>query len=184
MVEEEDFSNYISHIKGIKVSRRANLRGLGNLRTGDQNVFSHGSVLRGDLALITTGRNVFLGTNSVLQPPHKLFKEVRSYYRQQIGSHVVIGRECVVNAAAIGSYVRIGNDVIIGQGCVIKDCVRIEDGAVLPPDMVVAPFSVVGGSPAKIIGRCVDVESQLGEQFAIDTYHTFVAKLDSATPQT
>ena len=34
-----------------------------------------------------------------------------------------------------------------GRRCVLKDCCRIEDGAVLPPDTVVPPFTIFGGNP-------------------------------------
>ena len=35
----------------------------------------------------------------------------------------------------------------------LKDFVRIEDGTTVPPDMVIPPFSIVAGSPAKIVGE-------------------------------
>ena len=36
-----------------------------------------------------------------------------------------------------------------GRFSVIKDCVRIEDGTVIPPNTVIAPFSVYSGEPGK-----------------------------------
>lgn len=84
-----------------------------------------------------------------------------------IGDSVVIGENAVVCAASIGSFVVIGKNTVIvswhatrpllflnacslslqGRGCILKDCTRVEDGAVLPPDMVVPPFSLVAGNP-------------------------------------
>jgi acetyltransferase-like isoleucine patch superfamily enzyme len=51
--------------------------------------------------------------------------------------------------------VNIGNDVWIGCGVVVKEGVQIGDGAIIGAGSVVtkdvAPFSVVGGVPAKLI---------------------------------
>eukprot|EP01134_Creolimax_fragrantissima_P003013 CFRG3013T1 len=178
--ENFDVSDFVVHTKGIKYSRKSNLRGLANLIISGQNLFLHGSVARGDLAVINTGKYVYLGTDSVLHPPYKQFRGVLSYFRQQIGDYVVIEEGSVINAAVVGSYVHIGKSVVIGQRCIIKDCVRIEDGAVLPPDMIVAPFSIVSGSPAKITGRCLECEQELAQQFAIEKYDQFVKLLQES----
>lgn len=49
----------------------------------------------------------------------------------------------------------IGNDVWIGAGCIIKQGIMIGDGAVIGANSFVnkdvEPFSIVAGSPAKII---------------------------------
>ena len=70
-----------------------------------------------------------------------------------IGSYVVCGRDCVIEAFAVGSCVHIGDGVVIGRGCVIKDCCLIEAGSILAPGMVVPPFAIVSGAPAQIVGE-------------------------------
>lgn len=61
-----------------------------------------------------------------------------------------------------GIAVDIGNDVWIGENVLIKGGIRIGDGAVIAMGAVVtrdvAPFTVVGGIPAKVIKRRFDVE--------------------------
>lgn len=37
--------------------------------------------------------------------------------------------------------------------CILKDFVFVENGARIPPDMVIPPFSIVSGSPARIVGE-------------------------------
>ncbi len=68
-----------------------------------------------------------------------------------------------------GRGVRIGNDVTIGQGAVILSGVSIGDGAIVHPQSLVAdhvaPYSIVAGSPATVIGSrfsADQIESLLG----------------------
>ena len=79
---------------------------------------------------------------------------------------MVIGEDSIINASTIGSYVYIGkNCVIVSQccqspphpltpshppqsrSCILKDCCKVADNAVLPPETVVPPFSIFTGSP-------------------------------------
>lgn len=57
---------------------------------------------------------------------------------------------------------KIGNDVWIGAYCVIRSGITIGDGAVIPTGSVitkdVAPYSIVGGNPAKLIRLRFDQE--------------------------
>lgn len=80
------------------------------------------------------------------------------FFPLTIGDHVMIEENCVVQAASIGSFVHIGKNCIIvlsivallikqAKRCILKDCCRIEDNTVLAPDTVVAPRSVMSGSP-------------------------------------
>ncbi|CRK39795.1 hypothetical protein BN1708_008021, partial [Verticillium longisporum] len=36
---------------------------------------------------------------------------------------------------------------------IIKDYVRVLEGSVVPPNMVIPSFSIVGGQPARVIGE-------------------------------
>jgi dynactin-5 len=71
----------------------------------------------------------------------------------RIGDHVFVGPGSVVQAASIGSHVHIGAKVSVGELAIIKDYVRILDGTVVPPNMVIPSFSIVAGQPARLIGE-------------------------------
>lgn len=58
-----------------------------------------------------------------------------------IGSHTRIGRDCHVQAAAIGSYCCIGDRVTLGKRVIVKDCCVLEDNVVLGDDTIVPPFT-------------------------------------------
>lgn len=71
----------------------------------------------------------------------------------RMGDHVFVGQGSVIQAAAIGNHVHIGAKVAIGEFAIIKDYVRILDGTVVPPNMVIPSFSIVAGQPARLIGE-------------------------------
>ena len=65
----------------------------------------------------------------------------------KLGDHIYIGSDTTIEAAQIGSYVWIGSNVQIGKFAIIKDCVRIGDNTVIPPNAMIPNFSVVSGKP-------------------------------------
>jgi dynactin 5 len=95
----------------------------------------------------------------------------------RIGDHVFVGEKSVVQAAAIGNHVNIGQGVVIGELAIIKDYVRILDGTVVPPNMVIPSFSIVAGQPARVIG---EVPEGGHEAFELrELYKTVGNKLDA-----
>ena len=81
-----------------------------------------------------------------------------SHYPLKIADHVFVGAGSIIEAALVGSHVHIGSGVVIGKFAIIKDFVRILDGAVVPPNMVIPSFSVVAGSPGRIVGEVAEGE--------------------------
>ncbi len=69
-----------------------------------------------------------------------------------------MGPSSIIEAALIGSHVNIGANVVVGKFAIIKDYVRILDGSVVPPNMVIPSFSVVAGRPARVVGEMAEGE--------------------------
>jgi len=76
-----------------------------------------------------------------------------TYLPLRLGDHVFVGEGAVIQAATVGSHVHIGREVVVGEFAIIKDYVRVLDGAVIPPNMVIPSFSIVAGQPARIVGE-------------------------------
>ena len=68
----------------------------------------------------------------------------------KLGDHIHVGSQSIIECAQIGSYVSIGSNVQVGKFAVIKDCVRIEDDTVIPPNATIPSFSVVSGRPGLV----------------------------------
>lgn len=91
----------------------------------------------------------------------------------KIGDHVHIGANSIVEAATIGNHVEIGKNCIIvsphwslaskilnpwhvqGKFTIIKDCARIADNTVIPPNTVVPALALFAGSPGMLTSSSV-----------------------------
>lgn len=113
------------------------------------------------------GRYVFVSTNCTLHPPSRMDrtgvkdadgreKTQLMYYPLRITDHVFIGPNSHIRAAEIRSNVHIGAGVTVGNFCVIKENVKVLDGAVLPANSVWPSNSIVGGSPARVVGELAE----------------------------
>lgn len=61
-----------------------------------------------------------------------------------------------------------------GRRCVLKDCCRIEDNTVLPPETVVPPFAVMSGTPACHAADLPEVTPDLMADYTRSIYNHFV----------
>lgn len=90
----------------------------------------------------------------------------------KIGDHVHIGANTIVEAAQIGNHVEIGKNCVIvccnpfshaeqwfsyvlfkGKFTIIKDCAKISDNTIIPPNTVVPALSLFSGSPGLYLSR-------------------------------
>lgn len=108
---------------------------------------------------IKIGKRVFINSGCKLQDQGGI----------EIGDDVLMGHNCVVatlnhlpdpekRADMIPAPVKIGDKVWIGANVTILQGVTIGEGAILAAGAVVnrdvAPRTIVGGVPAKVIGKC------------------------------
>lgn len=139
------------------------LAGCGRMRLGDK-------VRLGRGCFVTAGGGeLVLGDNVALSPCVHVGADAG---RIEIGAHTAVGPGTVIRAANhcfarqdlpimrqghLPGQVVIEEDVWIGANCVITPDVRIGRGAVVGAGAVVtrnvAPFAIVGGVPARQIGR-------------------------------
>ncbi|OBT79650.1 hypothetical protein VF21_01289 [Pseudogymnoascus sp. 05NY08] len=161
---------YIETDTGNKVSRKSQIIGTQNIILGGKSVIQAEVIIRGDLVrtldapaggtekkapvvAVAIGRYCFLSRGCVLKPPGRVMKGAFSYHPLKLSDHVFIGANSIVEAAIVGNKVHIGKDCVIGKFALIKDCVRILDGTVVPPGMVIPSFSVVAGRPGRVVGE-------------------------------
>lgn len=131
------------------------------------------AIIRGDLANVRIGRHCVIGQRSVIRPPFKKFSKGVAFFPLQIGDHVFIDEDSVVNAASIGSYVYIGKNCVIGRRSVLKDCCMVADNTVLAPETVVPAFAVYSGSPGLLNGELPECTQDIMVEFTKEYYLHF-----------
>ena len=134
-------ADYIETTSGNKVCRRSIMCGSQNIVLQGKTIVMADCIVRGDLAAVKIGKNCVIGEKCVIRPPFKKFAKGVAFFPMQIGDHVFIEDECVINAASIGSHVHIGKNSVIGRRCMIMDCSYILPNTVVPPETVIPSYS-------------------------------------------
>lgn len=172
---QDEFYNtpYIETASGNKVCRQSVLCGSQNIVINGKTIVMSGCVIRGDLANVRIGRHCIISKRAVIRPAFKKFSKGVAFFPLQIGDHVLIEEDSIVNAAHVGSYVHIGKNCVIGRRSVLKDCCAIADNTILPPETVVPPFTVYSGSPGKCTADLPDCTQDLMTDITVSYYQHF-----------
>jgi dynactin 5 len=160
---------------------------------------SEGVHIRGDLAVIRMGRYCLVQANTRIQPPpfpgqqeqapdssladgrdgtEAATTTATKFVPVSIGSHTVIGKDCLIQAAAVGSSCWIEDAVTLGPRSLVKDCCVVTRGTVIPADTVLPPFthasmssSTNGRLTMRLLPPAVAVELQ---DRAVEAFTEFV----------
>jgi acetyltransferase-like isoleucine patch superfamily enzyme len=116
--------------------------------SGGRVTFGRGCEL-GPFSMVgTKSADLLIGDHVRIGPHVSVIAANRNYQRRDI---------LIVDQGIRERGITIGNDVWIGAGSIITDGVQIGEGAVIASGAVVAkdvaPYSIVGGVPAKVIGE-------------------------------
>ena len=125
------------------------------------------------MATIRIQRYSQIGRNTVIRPSSITSSTPLKFIPVHIGKYTRIGDDCVIEAASIGRGCDISNDCVLLPRCILKDYVKVEAGAVIAADMVIPPFSIVAGSPARIVGEQPESVSTTAEIEAKTRYKMF-----------
>jgi dynactin-5 len=149
-------ADYISTAEGNSVHREAVLSKPKAVDMAGKCIVEKGVIVRGDLAAVKVDKFVRIGRDSVVRPPYALFADAIKFIPMSIGRFTQIGKNCIIEAAVIGVGCVVEEDCVLSKRCILKDYVLITKGTVVPADMVIPPFAIVSGRPAKITGERMD----------------------------
>ena len=147
---------YIRAARSNIISRDALVQGAANVSIAGDGVVRPGAIIRGDLARVRVGRYVDVGAGAILRPAARATVDdppALAYVPQLIGSHVSIGSDAVVEAAAVGLGAVVGARAVVGKSVVLKDYCVVAADSIVPDDVVCAPFSILAGAPAVVVGH-------------------------------
>jgi len=131
----------------------------GDVEIGEHSSVWPGTVIRGDHAKITIGKNTQIEDNCT----------VHSGTPMTIGDNVHIGHNVVVHCSRIGNIVLIGNHATISEYAEIGDFCVVGAGALVTPGMKIPDRTFVVGVPAKVKGKVTDERIAITKQ-SVDVY--------------
>lgn len=132
--------------KGVFVARNATL--IGNVSLGDYSSVWFGAVLRADSDWIEIGNRSNIQDNAVVH--------VDPGCPALIGHDCIVGHLALVHGAKVGNHVLVGmhstllNNAQIGDFCIIGANALVTAGSIIPP------YSMVLGSPGKVVKQLDD----------------------------
>ena len=147
--------------KGENVFIAPTATAIGMVKLGNETSVWFGAVLRGDTDAITVGNRTNIQDNAVLHadPGDPC----------EIGTDCVIGHSAIVHGAKISHHVLVGMHSTVLNKAQIGEFSIIGANALVPAGMVIPPYSLVLGVPAKVV-KTLGVEVELLIQNNVDEY--------------
>ena len=99
---DDSEDDYIKTTTHNYVSRKAIIDGAKRVEIKGRSILHKGVRVRGDLQIVKIGRYCEIGESTSLEPPTYPY-EKNKRVPMIIGSHTHIGKDCVIQGAAIGS---------------------------------------------------------------------------------
>jgi dynactin-5 len=143
--------SWIETSTGNRISKSATITGSHKILINGNTTINTEVTLNGDVTLadkaetsIQIGKYSYLGLGSQIIPP-LINQDLHGPI--SIGAYCIIGENSVIRLATIGNRVIIEDDCSLGNLSIIYDCCIIKKGTVIPPKVVIPPYSVVSGVP-------------------------------------
>ncbi|MGI6066846.1 MAG: gamma carbonic anhydrase family protein [Bacillota bacterium] len=144
---------------------------IGDVTIKDGASIWYNCVLRADVNKIHIGRFSNIQDNTTVHADSGRGSGLPEGLPTIVGEYVTVGHNCVLHACTIKDYCLIGMGAIILDGAIIGKGSIIGAGTLITKGTVIPPFSVVVGSPGKIV-RTMDenaVEERMNQ--AMHYYH-------------
>ena len=126
---------------------------IGNVQLADDANLWFGVIARGDMGKISIGKGTNVQDITMLH--------VDRHSPLTIGDYVSIGHRAILHACTIENY------CLIGMGSIVLDNARIAHnsvvsaGSVVPPGKTYPPYSMIRGTPAKVVRSLREDEIKL-----------------------
>ena len=108
------------------------------------------AVLRGDLAAIEIGEGSNIQDNTTIHVDGKEEREDGQERGTRIGRNVTVGHNCIIHSCILEDDVLIGMGSVVLSGAVIGKGSLVGAGAVVLGDVIIPPYSLVVGNPARV----------------------------------
>ncbi|MES2780187.1 MAG: gamma carbonic anhydrase family protein [Bacteroidota bacterium] len=134
--------------KGMDVWIADTARVFGQVTLGDECSVWFGAVLRGDGDTIKVGNRSNIQENAVVH--------VDPGFPTTIGDDCIIGHGAIVHGATLGNNVLVGMHATVLNGAVVGNFCIIGANALVTEGMQIPDYSILMGSPAKVVKQLSD----------------------------
>lgn len=132
---------------------------IGDVTIGARSSIWFNCVIRGDVHFIRIGEESNVQDLSCLHVTHDRFPLV-------LGDRVTVGHSVTLHGCVIGDGTLVGMSSTILDGCEVGEGCLVAAGSLLTPRTRVPAFSLVRGSPAKVVRPLSDEERRTTAEYA------------------
>ncbi|KPA83049.1 hypothetical protein ABB37_02770 [Leptomonas pyrrhocoris] len=114
-------------------------------------LIAHSAVVHTELAVFDIGAFSIIRGGAVLRPPIRMYatqSTAGAMPTVKIGAFVYVGPQVVCEAAEVGQLVRMEEQCVVAAGARVPDGVWLQPKTYVPPEAVLAPYTVYRGVPA------------------------------------
>ncbi|MBP9714312.1 MAG: gamma carbonic anhydrase family protein [Sterolibacterium sp.] len=136
-----------------------------------------GAVLRGDTDLISIGARSNIQDNAVLHTDAGI--------PLTLGKRIIVGHQAMLHGCTVGDGALIGIGAIILNNAQIGAHSIVAAGAVIPEGKIYPPYSLILGSPGKVVRQLSEAEAQAlmqGADHYVARWQSYLGQLRRIEP--
>ena len=124
---------------------------VGRVKIGEGSSVWYNAVIRGDVHDVAIGRYTSIQDGTLIHEDSGRGSGLEGGLPTVVGDYVTVGHGVILHACRVEDYALIGMGAIVMDGAVIGKGSVVGAGALVTKNTVIPPFSVVLGSPAKVV---------------------------------
>ena len=124
---------------------------VGRVKIGEGSAVWYNAVLRGDVHDIVIGRYSNIQDGAIVHEDSGRGSGLETGLPTVVGDYVTVGHGAILHACRVEDYALVGMGAIILDGAVVGKGSVVGAGALVTKNTLIPPFSLVLGSPAKVV---------------------------------
>lgn len=124
---------------------------IGDVTAGEGSSFWYNVTVRADLNRVTIGRFSNIQDGTVIHEDSGRGTGLEDGLPTVIGDYVTVGHNAILHACRVEDYCLIGMGATVMDGAVVGKGAIVGAGALVTKGKIIPPFSLVLGSPAKVV---------------------------------
>ncbi len=124
---------------------------VGRVTIGEGSSVWYNAVIRGDVHHVIIGRYSSIQDGTLIHEDSGRGSGLAGGLPTVVGDYVTVGHGVILHACRVEDYALIGMGAIVMDGAVIGKGAVVGAGALVTKNTVIPPFSLVLGSPARVV---------------------------------